>query len=142
MATYYFSKNQLLLTSSSRTEQWQTIHEIQRLNCYNPSVHLSIRQFWSFPEVQSHGLQRKQIVFQARATIVVRSIHMKHLSILIETARCTSCRNRDASKAASNSNFGIDRHFMGATLALPKTRADSVVSVPFVTSFPRRKIPQ
>ena len=49
---------------------------------------------------------------------VVLSVHMKHLSIFSETARCTSSRNWDASKAACDSNFGIVRHFMGSTIAL------------------------
>ena len=31
------------------------------------------------------------------------------------------------------------RHYMGATLALPETKANSVVSVPLVRSLPPRK---
>ena len=70
---------------------------------------------------------------------VVLSVHTKHLSIISETARCLSYCNRDASKTACNSNFGIVRHFMGKTISLPKTKSTSVVSVPLVTSLPRRK---
>ena len=70
---------------------------------------------------------------------VVKSVHIKHLSIFSETAGFTSCRNRDASKADISSNFGIVGHFMGSTLALLRTKANSVVSVPLVTNVLERK---
>ena len=70
---------------------------------------------------------------------VLISVYMKHFSTFSETARCIFCRNPDASKTACNSNFGIVRHFSGATLALSKTKANSVVPVLLVKSLPRRK---
>ena len=69
----------------------------------------------------------------------VLSVHMKHLLIFSENERCTSCRNQGARKAACNSKFGIIRHFMRATPALPKTKVNLVASVALVTNLPQRK---
>ena len=43
----------------------------------------------------------------SHCSTVVLTVHMKHFSIVSENARCIFCRNRDASKPACNSNFGI-----------------------------------
>ena len=70
MANQIFSESQDLLTSCSRTEQWQTIRECQRLQGYDPFVHDSIRKVSSVPDFQSNGWQRRHAVFQTSATIV------------------------------------------------------------------------
>ena len=46
--------------------------QVPALQGYHPSKNGSIRQLSSVPEFQSHGWQRRQAVFQAKATIVVR----------------------------------------------------------------------
>ena len=70
---------------------------------------------------------------------VVLTVRMKLLSIVSKNARWTSCRNRDASKAAGNSNFRIAGNFVIATRAFPKTNANSVLFVALVTSLLRKK---
>ena len=67
-------------------------------------------------------------------------LHMKRLSLLSEIARCFSCRRRDASKAACNSNLGIVRNFIDETRAFPKKKANSILSVLLLTSLPSRKV--
>ena len=51
----------------------QNFSEIQDFLIICPSVNVSILQLSSVPEFQSHGWQWRQPVFQACATIVVRS---------------------------------------------------------------------